>query len=50
MREKYANLERKAAFILSNSISAEDYNSAQKAVINMGLNPTNIEHYSPFKG
>ncbi len=41
--------ERKAAFILSNSISSEDYEAAQKAVIAMGLNPTRIEHYSPFK-
>ncbi len=41
--------ERKAAFILSNSISTEDYEAAQKVVIAMGLNPASIEHYSPFK-
>ena len=44
------SLERKAAFILSNSISLEDYEEAKKAVVVMGLNPTAIEHYSPFKG
>lgn len=41
--------ERKAAFILSNSISVEDYEAAKKVVVAMGLNPANVEHYSPFK-
>ncbi len=41
--------ERKSAFLLSNSISTEDYEEAKQAVVMMGLNHAEIEHYSPFK-
>jgi AbrB family looped-hinge helix DNA binding protein len=39
--------ERKAEFLLSNAIDAEDYRRAQEEVRRMGLDPTKIEHERP---
>jgi AbrB family looped-hinge helix DNA binding protein len=39
--------ERKAEFLLSNAIDAEDYRRAQEEVRRMGLDPTEIEHERP---
>jgi len=36
--------ERRAEFLLSNAVGADDYASARKEVINMGLDPDNILH------
>jgi len=37
--------ERKAEFLLSNAIDAEDYENAKKEVQKMGLNPDTIPHF-----
>ena len=39
--------ERKAEFLLSNAVDAEDYREAQQEVRRMGLDPDNIEHEPP---
>ena len=39
--------ERKAEFLLSNAVDAEDYRQAQKEVRRMGLDPSKIEHERP---
>ena len=43
------SLERKAEFILSNSISKKDYEASKEAVKAMGLDPNKIKHYSSYK-
>ena len=44
--EVYAD-ERKAEFILSNAVDAEDYRQALEAVRRMGLDPAKIDHRRP---
>ena len=39
--------ERKAAFLLSNAVNAEDYRAAVAAVKRMGLEPASIPHHKP---
>lgn len=39
--------ERRAEFLLSNAIDAEDYARARKEVQKMGLNPDKLPHYNP---
>ncbi len=39
--------ERKAEFLLSNSIDAEDYARAVDEVHKLGLDPDDIPHYKP---
>jgi len=39
--------ERKAEFLLSNAIDAEDYARAVEDVRKMGLDPEEIPHYKP---
>ena len=39
--------ERKAEFILSNAVDEEDYASARKEVIGLGLDPDSIPHAHP---
>jgi AbrB family looped-hinge helix DNA binding protein len=39
--------ERKAEFLLSNAIDAEDYRAAVEAVRAMGLDPERIPHHRP---
>ncbi len=39
--------ERKAEFILSNAVDAEDYARAQAEVRRMGLDPERIPHFKP---
>ncbi|MCP3679731.1 MAG: AbrB/MazE/SpoVT family DNA-binding domain-containing protein [Gammaproteobacteria bacterium] len=41
--EQYSN-ERKAEFLLSNSIDEADYQQARQEVIKMGLDPDQISH------
>ena len=41
--------ERKAAFLLSNAVNAEDYRAAVAAVKRMGLEPASIPHHKPRK-
>lgn len=40
-------LERKAEFILSSAIDAEDYAEAVKEVQKLGLDPKTVPHYKP---
>src|SRR5690554_977317 len=44
--EMYSD-ERKAEFLLSNAVDAEDYRQAQDEVRRMGLDPSRIEHEPP---
>jgi AbrB family looped-hinge helix DNA binding protein len=44
--EVYAD-ERKAEFLLSNAVDAEDYRRAEEAVRRMGLDPAKIAHQRP---
>jgi AbrB family looped-hinge helix DNA binding protein len=44
--EVYAD-ERKAEFLLSNAVDAEDYRRAEEAVRQMGLDPAKIVHQRP---
>ena len=37
--------ERKAGFLLSNAVDAEDYRTAVAEVKKMGLDPANIQHH-----
>jgi AbrB family looped-hinge helix DNA binding protein len=39
--------ERRAEFLLSNSMDAEDYRAAVAEVRKMGLDPRNIDHEKP---
>jgi AbrB family looped-hinge helix DNA binding protein len=39
--------ERKAEFLLSNAVDAEDYQEAREEVRRMGLDPGKIEHEPP---
>ena len=39
--------ERKAEFLLSNSLDAQDYAENVKRVRAMGLDPAKIDHYKP---
>ncbi len=39
--------ERKAEFLLSNSLDAQDYLENVKRVREMGLDPEKIDHYKP---
>ena len=39
--------ERTAKFLLSTATSAEDYESARKEVVEMGLDPDRIPHHNP---
>jgi hypothetical protein len=39
--------ERKAQFLLSNSVDARDYERAVREVRSMGLDPDIIPHYKP---
>lgn len=41
--------ERRAEFLLSNAVDAEDYARARKEVQKLGLNPDTIPHYHPTK-
>ena len=41
--------ERKAEFLLSNAVNAEDYRAAVAAVKRMGLEPASIPHHKPRK-
>lgn len=41
---------RKAEFLLSNAVDAEDYREAVEAVREMGLDPDDVEHYRPDDG
>ena len=47
--EIYSN-ERKAEFILSNSLDSEDYELAREEVRGMGLDPDDIDHARPGEG
>jgi AbrB family looped-hinge helix DNA binding protein len=40
--------ERKAEFILSNSIDEDDYQKAREEVRNLGIDPDSIKHHKPF--
>jgi AbrB family looped-hinge helix DNA binding protein len=39
--------ERKAEFLLSNAVNAEDYSEARKEVRRLGLNPDSVPHPRP---
>jgi AbrB family looped-hinge helix DNA binding protein len=39
--------ERKAAFLLENAVDAKDYGAADRAVREMGLDPSRIPHGQP---
>ena len=39
--------ERRAEFILSNTVDAKDYASARRAVKRMGLDPDRVKHRKP---
>jgi hypothetical protein len=41
--------KRKAEFLLSNAVDAEDYRAAVAAVKKMGLDPAKIPHHKPRK-
>ncbi len=42
-------LERKAEFLLSNPVDAEDYEAAVAEVRRLGIDPSKISHYKPRK-
>ncbi len=42
--------ERRAEFLLSTAVDAEDYARAREAVRQLGLDPDAIPHYSPAGG
>lgn len=44
--ESYTD-ERKAEFLLSNAVDAEDYKETTEEVRKMGLDPDTIPHYKP---
>jgi len=39
--------ERKAEFLLSSAVDAEDYRAAAREVRKLGLDPKRIDHYRP---
>ena len=39
--------ERKAEFLLSNAVDAEDYRAARAEVRRMGLDPSKVRHRKP---
>ncbi|HEX8276607.1 MAG TPA: hypothetical protein VF615_28465 [Longimicrobiaceae bacterium] len=39
--------ERRAEFLLTNAVDADDYRSAVQAVREMGLDPADIRHQEP---
>jgi len=41
--------ERKAEFLLSNAVDAEDYRAARAEVRRMGLDPSKVRHRKPKK-
>lgn len=41
--------ERKAEFLLSNAVDAEDYHAAIQEVRKMGINPAKVPHRKPHK-
>lgn len=41
--------ERKAEFLLSNSVDADDYQAAVKEVKKMGVNPSKLLHHKTHK-
>lgn len=41
--------ERRAEFLLSTAVDAEDYERARKAVWKLGLDPDTISHFNPTK-
>ena len=41
--------ERKAEFVLSNAVDAEDYHGAIQEVKKMGINPAKVPHRKPHK-
>ena len=41
--------QRKAEFLLSNAVDAEDYRAAVEEVKKMGLEPASIPHHKPRK-
>jgi AbrB family looped-hinge helix DNA binding protein len=42
-------LERKAEFLLSNAVDAEDYEAAVAEVRRLGIDPSRIPHHKPRK-
>ncbi|MDQ3498569.1 MAG: AbrB/MazE/SpoVT family DNA-binding domain-containing protein [Actinomycetota bacterium] len=42
--------ERKAEFLLSNAVDAEDYARAEEEVRKMGLDPATVAHRKPITG
>lgn len=45
---EYYSSERKAEFLLSNTIDEQDYQIARKEVLKMKLNPDKIPHFKAF--
>jgi AbrB family looped-hinge helix DNA binding protein len=41
--------ERKAEFLLSNTVDAEDYQAARQEVRKMGIHPSKVPHVKPHK-
>lgn len=41
--------ERKAEFLLSNAVDADDYQAAFREVRKMGINPSKVPHHKPHK-
>lgn len=41
---------RKAEFLLSNAVDAEDYKAALEEIKKMGLHPSDIPHHKPTRG
>ncbi len=41
--------ERKAEFLLSNTVDAEDYDAAVKEVRRLGIDPAKIPHHRPAR-
>ena len=41
--------ERKAEFLLSNAVDADDYQAALREVRKMGINPSKVPHHKPHK-
>jgi AbrB family looped-hinge helix DNA binding protein len=41
--------ERKAEFLLSNAVDADDYQAALRDVKKMGINPSKVPHHKPHK-
>ncbi len=41
--------ERKAEFLLSNAVDAEDYQAAVAEVRKLGIDPAKVPHYKPRK-